>query len=75
MTATPPAPSPAGPDRTQKGMAVMIGILCGTVAALASYILSRFLGGAPLIALGFSGTSFMAVTTLVVMIEKELGVL
>jgi hypothetical protein len=56
-------------------MAVMIGILCGTVAALASYILSRFLGGAPLIALGFSGTSFMAVTTLVVMIEKELGVL
>ncbi|MFI8174032.1 hypothetical protein ACIF6H_12100 [Streptomyces microflavus] len=75
MTTPQPDRPPVEPDRIKKGMAITISILCGTVAALVSYTLSRLLDGTPLIGLGFSGTSFMAITTLVVMVEKELDLL
>ncbi|MFJ3575888.1 hypothetical protein [Streptomyces rubiginosohelvolus] len=56
-------------------MAIIIGLLCGVVAALVAHVLCQHLGGAPLVGLGYSGGSFVALTTLIVMLEKELGLL
>lgn len=74
--ATPtPQVTPAPLDQTKKVMAIIIGLLCGVVAALVAYVLCRHLGGTPLVGLGYSGGSFIAVTTLIVMLQKELGLL
>ncbi|WP_143661163.1 hypothetical protein [Streptomyces sp. M41(2017)] len=73
-TPTPPIP-PAPLDQTKKVMAVIIALLCGVVAALLAYVLCQHLGGTPLVGLGYSGGSFIALTTLIVMLEKELGLL
>jgi hypothetical protein len=74
--ATPtPHITPAPHDQTKKVMAIIIGLLCGVVAALVAHVLCQHLGGAPLVGLGYSGGSFVALTTLIVMLEKELGLL
>ncbi|GAA2699472.1 hypothetical protein GCM10010095_71090 [Streptomyces anthocyanicus] len=62
-------------DQTQRVMAIIIGLLSGIIAALMAFVLSRHLGGVPLVGMGYSGGSFIAASTLVIMIEKELGFL
>ncbi|MEV6582952.1 hypothetical protein AB0M92_32870 [Streptomyces sp. NPDC051582] len=68
-------PPATGPTKTEKVMAIIIAILSGIVAALVAYMLTRHLGGTPLMGVGFSGGSFTATLGIVGTIEKELGVL
>ncbi|WP_078888032.1 hypothetical protein [Streptomyces sp. NRRL S-118] len=70
-----PGPAPGPPDQTKKVMAIIIAVLCGTVAGLIAYLLGRHLGATPLEGLGCSGISFLAVTSLVKAIEEKVGVL
>ncbi|MFD3719805.1 hypothetical protein [Streptomyces sp. NPDC058674] len=80
-TATPPAttpdPQPAdnSPTKTEKVMAVVIAILCGIVAALIAFILTRHLDGTMLAGIGASGTSFLAVAGFIAWIEEKLHLL
>ncbi|MGW1768271.1 hypothetical protein ACWCQL_30035 [Streptomyces sp. NPDC002073] len=70
-----PTTGPGNPDQTKKIMAIIIALLCGTTAALTAYLLSRHLGATPLEGLGYSGISFLTVTTLVKTIEEHIGLL
>ncbi|MFJ9648913.1 hypothetical protein [Streptomyces sp. NPDC101206] len=76
-TATTPDPQAAdsGPTKTEKIMAVIIAILCGTIAALIAFILTRHLDGTMLAGLGASGSSFLAVAGFVAWIEEKLHLL
>lgn len=65
----------ARPDQTKRVMAIAIGLLSGIIAAQMAYMLCRHLGGTPLVGLGYSGGSFIALTSLIVTLEKELGLL
>ncbi|MCX5016652.1 hypothetical protein OG765_37660 [Streptomyces sp. NBC_00555] len=56
-------------------MALLIAILCGTVGALAAFILTRHLGAGTLVAIGSSGATFLGVTSTVKYIQEKLGVL
>ncbi|WP_327260786.1 hypothetical protein OG444_04095 [Streptomyces sp. NBC_01232] len=64
-----------GPSRTEKVMALVIAILCGTVGALLAFLITRHLEATSLVAVGSSGLSFLGVTGLVRYIEEKLGVL
>lgn len=68
-------PPATGPTKTEKVMAIIIAILSGITAAFVAYMLTRHLGGTPLMGVGFSGGSFTAALGIVGTIEKELGVL
>lgn len=63
------------PSKTVKVMALLIAILCGTVGALAAFILTRHLGAGTLVAIGSSGATFLGVTSTVKYIQEKLGVL
>ncbi|MER6315442.1 hypothetical protein ABT237_16925 [Streptomyces sp. NPDC001581] len=65
----------AGPSRTEKVMALLIAVLCGTVGALVAFILFRHLGAGALVAIGSSGATFLGVTGVVKAVEEKLGVL
>lgn len=75
MTTPRRLPVQARPDQSKRVMAVTIGLLAGIIAALMAYMLCLHLGGTPLVGLGYSGGSFIALTSLIVTLEKELGLL
>lgn len=75
MATAPPEPTPPGPSRTVKVMALIIATLCGLVAALTAFTLSRHLDATGLQAIAYSGVSFVAVTAFVKAVQEKLGVL
>lgn len=74
-TTTPPASTPPGPSRTVKVMALIIAILCGLVAALTAFTLSRHLEATNLQAIAYSGVSFLGVAAFVKAVQEKLGLL
>ncbi|MEW2115899.1 hypothetical protein AB0945_12000 [Streptomyces sp. NPDC005474] len=66
---------PPGPSRTVKVMALVISILCGLVAALIAFTLSRHLEATALQALTYSAGSFMAVAAFARSVQGSLGLL
>ncbi|MFD3719808.1 hypothetical protein [Streptomyces sp. NPDC058674] len=80
-TATPPAttpdPQPAdnSPTKTEKVMAIVIAILCGTIAAFIAFILTRHYQGTALMAAGAFGTSFIGTAGFTAWIEDKLHLL
>lgn len=74
-TTAPPAPTPPGPSRTVKVMALIIAILCGLVAALTAFALSRHLEATSLEALTYAGVSFLGVTAFATGVQEKLGFL
>lgn len=74
-TAIPPTSTPPGPSRTVKVMALIIAILCGLVAALTAFALSRHLEATGLEALAYAGVSFLGVTAFVIAVQEKLGLL
>ncbi|MFJ3667168.1 hypothetical protein ACIPSE_11990 [Streptomyces sp. NPDC090106] len=67
--------TPPGPSRTVKVMALVIAFLCGAVAALTAFTLSRHLDATGLEAVTYAGVSFLGVTSLAVAVQEKLGLL
>ncbi|MFB7031317.1 MULTISPECIES: hypothetical protein [unclassified Streptomyces] len=63
------------PTKTEKVMAIVIAVLSGVIAALVAYMITRHLGGTPLVGVGCSGVSFGAALGIVKSIEEKLGLL
>ncbi|MFK0254929.1 hypothetical protein [Streptomyces sp. NPDC090445] len=63
------------PTKTEKVMAITIAILCGIVAALIAFLLTRHLGGTALMGTGASASTFITVAGFVAWIEEKLHLL
>ncbi|MFF5638137.1 hypothetical protein [Streptomyces sp. NPDC012825] len=63
------------PTRTEKIMAIIIAVLSGIIAALVAYMITRHLGGTPLVGACCAGVSFGAALGIVMAIEEKLGLL
>ncbi|GGZ81493.1 hypothetical protein [Streptomyces subrutilus] len=75
MATTPPTSTPPGPSRTVKVMALTIALLCGLVAAVSAFTLSRHLEATGLEAVAYSGGSFLGATALAQVVQEKLGLL
>ncbi|MFC8493928.1 hypothetical protein ACFUJU_24620 [Streptomyces sp. NPDC057235] len=61
--------------QTEKVMAIVIAVLSGVTTALIAYMITRHLGGTPLVGVGCAGVSFGAALGIVKSIEEKLGLL
>ncbi|MFJ3505687.1 hypothetical protein [Streptomyces sp. NPDC090135] len=61
--------------RTEKVLAIVIAVLSGITTALVAYMITRHLGGTPLVSACCAGVSFGAALGIIMAIEEKLGLL